>query len=139
MIKFTVKVFKRVTSLLEGMAVTIKYFFSGPVTMQYPDKKWTLPERARGVVTLIIDKETGKHRCIACLACVRTCPNFSLAVEVKTDENKKRYPGKFTLELGKCMFCGLCVDSCPTKALMMNNEYELAVYTRKELTRSLLP
>ncbi len=139
MTKKIIKIIKNIASLLIGMKVTLKYFFSKSVTMQYPEKKWAMPERFRGVVSLIIDEKTGSHRCIACLTCVRVCPNHSLDVECGSDERKKRFPAKFTLSLGKCMFCGLCVESCPTKALEMNKEYELAVYTREELTRELLP
>ncbi len=137
--KLSVKIIKSVMGLLLGMMVTLKYFFKKPVTMQYPEEKWVMPERYRGVVSLIIDEKTGKHRCIACLSCVRICPNHSLSIECKVSEQKKRYPAKFTLELGKCMFCGLCVESCPTAALEMNKEYEIAAYTREGLIRSLLP
>ena len=138
MIKTVKELFSSIFSLFEGMAVTLKYLFKRPVTMQYPEKKWTVPERHRGVVQLVIDQKTGKHKCIACLNCVRVCPNFSLCVEAGTDENKKKYPVKFELALGQCMFCGLCVESCPTNALEMNKEYELAVYTRDGLKRQLL-
>ena len=133
------EIYNGIMSLPKGMMVTLKYLFKKPVTMQYPEEKWTMPERYRGVVSLIIDEKTGKHRCIACMSCVRACPNYSLSLQPAVDENKKKYPNTFVLELGKCMFCGLCVESCPTKALEMNKEYQLAKYTREELTRSLLP
>ena len=133
-----IKIIKSFVSLLTGMMVTLKYFCKKPVTMQYPEEKWTMPDRCRGLVSLVIDEKTGKHRCIACLSCVRICPNHSLSLESAVDEQKKRYPAKFSLELGKCMFCGLCVESCPTKALEMGKEYEIATYTREGLTRSLL-
>ncbi len=107
--------------------------------MRYPEEKCKMTDRYRGIVSLVIDEKTGKHRCIACLSCVRICPNYSLAVECGVDELKKRYPKKFDLRLGQCMFCGLCVEICPTKALEMNKEYETAVYTREGLERALLP
>ena len=138
-IQFFIKIIVSVISLIKGMMVTIKYFFNRPITMQYPEQKSTMTERYRGVVALIIDEKTGKHRCIACLICVRICPNYSLSLEPAVDEQKKRYPAKFSLKLGQCMFCGLCVDACPTTALENNKEYELATYTKEELVRSLLP
>lgn len=138
-LKFAATIYNGVMSLPQGMMVTLKYFLKRPVTMQYPDQKWVMPARYRGVVSLIFDKNTGKHRCIACKNCVKICPNYSLAIETAVGEDKKWFPKTFTLELGQCMFCGLCVEICPTKALEMNKEYELATYTREELTRSLLP
>jgi NADH-quinone oxidoreductase subunit I len=137
--KIFVTTVKSIASLFTGMGVTLKYFFKKPVTMQYPEEKVPMTERYRGAVCLVIDEKTGKHRCIACMTCIRTCPNYSLSLEGAVDENKKRYPTKFNLELGQCMFCGLCVEVCPTKALEMNKEYENASYTRKGLKRSLLP
>jgi NADH-quinone oxidoreductase subunit I len=31
----------------------------------------------------------------------------------------------------RCIFCGFCVEACPTEALGMSGEYELATYTRE--------
>ncbi|MDO8489585.1 MAG: 4Fe-4S binding protein [Candidatus Omnitrophota bacterium] len=137
--KLPVKIIKSIISILVGMMVTMKYFLKKSVTMRYPEEKCVMTQRYRGVVSLVIDKNTGKHRCIACLTCARVCPNYSLQVECEVDELKKRYPKKFILRLGQCMFCGLCVEACPTGALEMDKEYEIATYTREGLERSLLP
>jgi len=137
--KISVEIIKGVTSSIAGMLVTLKYFFKKSVTVRYPEEKCVISPRYRGVVSLVIDKKTGKHRCIACLSCVRICPNYSLQLESGVDELKKRYPEKFNLKLGQCMFCGLCVEICPVSALEMNKEYEIATYSREGLERSLLP
>ena len=49
---------KGLLSLLKGMGVTGKYFFSRKVTEQYPENRATLkiPERFRGTLTLIYDE-----------------------------------------------------------------------------------
>ncbi|HRA49753.1 4Fe-4S binding protein, partial [Actinotalea sp.] len=31
----------------------------------------------------------------------------------------------------RCIFCGLCIEACPTRALTMTNEFELAGPTRR--------
>ena len=46
----------------------------------------------------------------------------------------------------RCIFCGLCIEACPTRSLTMSNEYELAldnrqelIYTKEQLMAPLLP
>lgn len=111
-------------SLVAGMVVTMKYFLGSPVTMQYPEAKRARPERYRGAVSIVIDEKTGKHRCNSCMNCVRVCPVGALSQEYELDANGKRYPVKFTVNIGTCMYCGLCIDECHNKALAMNKEYE---------------
>ncbi len=40
---------------------------------------------------------------------------------------------KFEVDMGYCIFCGLCVESCPHYALFMAYAYERAKYRRQEL------
>ena len=37
------------------------------------------------------------------------------------------------IDLGKCVYCGQCVDSCPKKALGITPEFELAQIDRNKL------
>ncbi|MGZ4449806.1 MAG: 4Fe-4S binding protein, partial [Nocardioides sp.] len=46
----------------------------------------------------------------------------------------------------RCILCGLCIEACPTRALTMTNEYELAddnradlIYEKSDLLAPLLP
>src|SRR5699024_8801236 len=46
----------------------------------------------------------------------------------------------------RCILCGLCIEACPTRALTMTNEYELAdssrealIYEKSDLIAPLLP
>ncbi len=55
--------------MLQGMGVTLKHMFGRKITRQYPEHKRDLPERSRGMLTVDMD------RCIACLQCVRICPD----------------------------------------------------------------
>ncbi len=41
--------------------------------------------------------------------------------------------GKYEVDIGRCISCGLCVESCPFEALFMGYSYERSTYRRQEL------
>jgi NADH-quinone oxidoreductase subunit I len=43
----------------------------------------------------------------------------------------ERYAEVYEINMLRCIFCGFCVEACPTEALGMTGEYELATYTRE--------
>jgi formate hydrogenlyase subunit 6/NADH:ubiquinone oxidoreductase subunit I len=47
------------------------------------------------------------------------------------EKAKRRLTG-YNMQPGACLFCGLCTEACPTKALAMNPQYELAAYRKGE-------
>lgn len=130
--KFRIKrAFDYTLSLIRGLAVTAKYLCRPAVTLQYPRQRWVAPARYRGRVSL------RPHKCISCQMCARACPNYSLEVKYNVGEDKKRKLSGFTYHLDTCLFCGLCVEPCPTSAIFMNHEYELSVYERGKLVMDL--
>jgi NAD(P)H-quinone oxidoreductase subunit I len=48
-------------------------------------------------------------------------------------ESKKKQLKHYSIDFGVCIFCGNCVEYCPTNCLSMTEEYELGVYERHEL------
>ena len=120
------------SSTFKGMSVTIKHFFSRPVTVQYPDEKLPIAEAFLG------KHEIRQEKCIYCQACAKICPVDCLDLEAD------RHPGKviewktFTVNYNHCMFCGLCVESCPTDAIVMTKEYDLSTFDRKDCLKDLL-
>lgn len=126
-------------SLLAGMGVTIRYFVKPIVTVQYPRQKLSMSPKYRGHIELILDPETGTHRCTACEMCARTCPSNLITVEgVRDKETKKKYPTTHIIDYSLCSLCGLCVEVCPTEALRFSDEYRLAAYRREDMVFDLL-
>jgi len=67
--------------------------------------------------------------CVGCTFCARTCPDYCIQVE-RVDDPENRRVTKYDLDLGKCCFCGLCAEQCPTDALCHTGQYELSFYHR---------
>ncbi|MFN0151960.1 MAG: NuoI/complex I 23 kDa subunit family protein [bacterium] len=123
------------STLFEGMAVTFSYLFRPPITTQYPDRmptsvQDTLPDRYRGHLYVHLDT------CISCLLCEKACPIECIKIEDVRIEKimitaadgkptpKVKEPTLFNINMYKCMYCGLCVDPCPTGAIRMTKEFE---------------
>lgn len=127
-------IFKGFWNLILGLATTGKYLPGRAVTLQYPDERWPMPERSRGVVVLLSDPETGELNCNACLVCMKQCPVHAINVEqVKDPETKKRYPGSFTIDNTICCFCGICEEVCNFDAIKLTGKYEFSVFDKSQL------
>ncbi|HEX9093056.1 MAG TPA: FAD-dependent oxidoreductase [Coriobacteriia bacterium] len=67
--------------------------------------------------------------CVGCTFCARTCPDYCISVE-RVDDPGGRCLTRYEFDLGKCCFCGLCAEQCPTNALQHTGQYELSFYHR---------
>ena len=127
-------ILKGLLELIKGMGITGKHLGRHAVTIQYPEQKWTMPERSRGVVVLLSDKETGDLNCTACELCEKACPTRAIKIESFRDENKKKVLQSFTVDNTICCFCGLCEDACNFCAIKMAPMYyEMSVYDKSDL------
>ena len=113
-------------------ASRLRNLFRKPVTVHYPDVQRPYPDRFRGILALAYEKETGEEACIGCRLCEYICPPQVIKVEMLKSE-KRNYAKTFTLELYSCEFCELCVQVCPTDAIIMMKSFDLATADRREL------
>jgi NADH-quinone oxidoreductase subunit I len=128
--------------ILQAMGVTLRYFFTKPVTVQYPEEPAHIYPRFRGRHELR-RYEDGPHqgleRCIGCALCAAYCPTQCIYVQAgENADGVQRSPGErhatiYEINLLRCMFCGYCEEACPTGAIVLRREFALADYSRRSL------
>ena len=119
-------------AVAHGMRITLLNMFRKPVTVHYPTVQRPVTDRFRGLLALTYDKDTGEENCIGCRLCEFICPPAVIKVEMLKGE-KRNYAKLFTLELYACEFCELCVQVCPTDAIIMMKSFDLCTADRREM------
>ena len=120
----------------KGMWITFKYVWGEkPVSIEYPEVKEILPERAR--MRLFNDVDN----CIACTQCAAACPVDCIYISSKKRDAGEEIPKasdgspmrlrltQYTIDTALCCYCGLCTTVCPTECLTHSQDYEFAAYT----------
>jgi NADH-quinone oxidoreductase subunit I len=132
-------IFLSIWTILIGMKVTFKHLFTPAVTIQYPDVKLKLPERARNRLYVNMDD------CIGCFQCDMACPVDCFKIETvkslptedlgmtSTGQKKRLWVPVFDIDIAKCCYCGLCVYPCPTECIKMTDVYEFSETNRHNL------
>lgn len=119
--------------IAKGMATVLSHYFRPPVTLQYPEVMPDLSIRFHGRLCLLT-KSDGTDLCIGCKACARVCPcNDLIQIEMHRDSDKKPVIDMFTIDMGRCIFCGNCTEVCPVDCIKMLPDFELADYSREAL------
>ena len=116
--------------IAKGMATIFGRMIRPAVTELYPYVKRQLPERARMSFSMARD-ESGQAQCSACMLCERSCPDTAIFIESeKRADSPRRVLTKFTIDLGRCMYCGLCVEQCTSDGLHHTGDFENNVTLR---------
>ncbi len=128
-----------IVTVLIGMKVTWRHLFTPAVTIQYPDVKLKLPDRARNRLYVNMDD------CIGCDQCSMACPVDCITIETikstpdvdlgltSVGTKKRLYVPRFDIDIAKCCYCALCVYPCPTECIKMTDVYEFSEYDRGNL------
>ena len=120
-------------ALAKGFSVTLRTLFRPTVTENYPDEPVRFEDRYRGIHVLHRD-ENGLEKCVACFLCSAACPVQCIYIEAadNTAETRisasERYAEVYNIDYSRCIFCGYCVEACPTDAITHGHGFELATY-----------
>jgi NADH-quinone oxidoreductase subunit I len=120
------------SELIQGLSLTLRYFFKPKVTLNYPYEKGPLSPRFRGEHALR-RYATGEERCIACKLCEAVCPALAITIEAEPREDGSRRTTRYDIDMTKCIYCGLCQEACPVDAIVEGPNFEFAAETRQEL------
>ena len=142
-----------------GFGVTFATMFRKVYTEEYPEQKRPTQKRFHGRHQLNRHPD-GLEKCVGCELCAWACPADAIYVEGASNvdgtsdgsaESGRFSPGErygrvYQINYLRCILCGLCIEACPTRALTMTNEYELAdnnradlIYEKSDLLAPLLP
>lgn len=103
--------------LLVGLKLTLRYFFSEKITIQFPEEKTPVSPRFRGLHALR-RYPNGEERCIACKLCEAVCPALAITIEAAPREDGSRRTTRYDIDLFKCIYCGFCEESCPVDSIV---------------------
>ncbi|MDR0902459.1 MAG: 4Fe-4S dicluster domain-containing protein, partial [Opitutaceae bacterium] len=130
------------TGIIKGLLVTAKNLvgsYHDPKrlpTIEYPEKRYTLPENFRSFPFLVYDGDDASAglRCVACRICEKECPPQCIYIVPDRDEKgrARKKPKIFDIDLSVCMGCQICVESCPFDSIKMDHHFEITATNRFE-------
>ena len=141
-----------IPQILCGLKITTRHFFRNlflhiahnlgrlkhlpaSATIQYPEELRPLMSRFRSRHRLTL-REDNTPRCVGCMLCETTCPAKCITIVPgeHPDPAVEKYPVRFDIDLGVCVYCGYCVEVCPEDAIRMDTGIlDLAAYSREAM------
>ncbi len=97
---------------------TLKFLGKAPHTIDYPKETKKTADRYRGIHYNDVDA------CIGCGSCGTICENDAIdMVNVGFDPSKADTGYRPVVDYGRCCWCALCVDVCPSGSLSLTKDY----------------
>jgi NADH-quinone oxidoreductase subunit I len=132
------EILKGAAAIAKGMTVTLREMMNPVITDDYPDAPPVFQERYRGLHVLQRD-DNGLEKCVACFLCSAACPVQCIYIEAADNTAQERisggerYAAVYNIDYSRCIFCGYCVEACPTDAITHGHGFELASYNTSTL------
>lgn len=83
-----------------------------------------------------------EERCTSCMICARECPTWCISLTSHTEKSAPA-PGarerthnvldEFSIDWALCMYCGVCIEQCPTDALIWDGGHVPAANRLQDL------
>jgi NADH-quinone oxidoreductase subunit I len=76
---------------------------------------------------------------VACFLCAAACPSNCIFIEAAENtaevriSSSERYAKTYNIDYNRCIFCGYCVEACPTDAITHGHGFELATLNATNL------
>lgn len=106
--------------------MAVGQIFKKPATILFPKGKMEVVANYRGKLLY------NPANCTGCNLCVRNCP--ASALKIVNDGTKEERKMRAVLNVGHCIFCCQCVDSCAKKCLSYSQEIDLSNLHKDDLT-----
>src|SRR5246500_5105479 len=127
---------RNLAGIAKGMSITFREMLEPTQVENYPDGPGPMrgakfEQRFRGKHVLQRD-ENGMEKCVACFLCAAACPANCIYIEAAENTEDHRisssecYAKVYNIDYNICIFCGYCVEACPTHAITDGHGFELA-------------
>ncbi len=93
-------------------------------TIKYPLEKIPISPRYRALHKINRLLESGNQACIGCGLCEKICVANCIRIEAAYGKKGRKVVKDYTINLGRCIYCGYCAEVCPELAIVHGQDYE---------------